>query len=240
MTVKERIKQFEKENAPFTLYEHDNGRYSLGLRFSFFTGRYENYGQEAFNDYALQAGEPVKDGQFFTHGNGYEWEDVFCKAFEQDERLLQIDMDSEAGSFFCVADDLSLLEEFGSRFRAMCEDKEGFSRLVCQALAEAEQESIFHQENQTIKWHIDGASRWSMEIITPEYHLHLAEGQGVDLLKGRNITATDSISGEAVEVNAKDLLRYRVTESEYDRENDSLTLKAEPVQSEDLTASMTM
>ena len=69
MTVKERIKRFEKENAPFTLYEHDNGRYSLGLRFTFFEGKYENYGQEAFNDYALQAGDPVKDGRFYTHGN---------------------------------------------------------------------------------------------------------------------------------------------------------------------------
>ena len=240
MTVKERIERFEKENAPFTLYEHDNGRYSLGLRFSFFEGKYENYGQEAFNDYAIQVGEPVKDGVFYTHGNGYEWDAVFKKAFESDERIVLIDMDSEAGSFFCVADDLSLLEEFGSRFRAMCEDKEGFSKLVCQALAEAEQESIFHQENKTVKWCIDGVSRFSMEIITPEHHLHLAEGQGVDLLKGRNITATDSISGETVTVNAKDLLRYRVTDFDEDYENSHFTITAEPVQSEDITATITM
>lgn len=240
MTVKERIRRFEKENTPFTLYEHDNGRYSLGLRFTFFEGKYENYGQEAFNDYALQAGDPVKDGRFYTHGNGYEWEDVFRKAFEQDERLMQIDFDSEAGSFFCNADDLSLLEEFGSRFRAMCEDKEGFSKLVCQALAEAEQEDEFHHANKTVKWHIAADTRSAMEIITPQHHLHIAAGQGVDLWKGKNFTAIDSISGETVEVNAKDLLRYHVTEGEYDRENSSLILKAEPVQSEDLTASMTM
>lgn len=240
MTVKERIKQFEEENAPFTLYEHDNGRYSLGLRFTFFEGKYENYGQEAFNDYALQVGDPVKDGRFYTHGNGYEWDTVFKKAFENDERIALIDMDSEAGSFFCKADDLSLLEEFGSRFRAMCEDKEGFSKLVCQALAEAEQESVFHQENRTVKWCIDGASRFSMEIITSEHHLHLTEGQGVDLLKGRNITATDSINGETVEVNAKELLRYRVTEFDEDSENRHFRITAEPVQSEDITASLTM
>ena len=153
---------------------------------------------------------------------------------------MQIDMDSEAGSFFCVADDLSLLEEFGSRFRAMCEDKDGFAKLVCQALAEAEQEAAFHQDNKTVKWYIDGSSRWEMEIITSEHHLHLAEGQGVDLCRGRNITATDSISGEAVEVNAKELLRYRVTDFDEDYENHRFTLNAEPVQSEELTASMTM
>ena len=240
MTVSERIRRFEKENAPFTLYEHDDGKYSLGLRFSFFFGEYEDYGQEAFNQYALQIGEPVKKDGFYTHGNGYEWDAVFLKAFEDDERIMQIDTDSEAGSFFCVSDDLSLLEEFGSRFRTMCEDKDGFSKLVCQALAEAEQESAFHQENKTVKWYLNGSSLWEIEIITPEQNLHIEAGKGRDLCRGRNITATDSISGETVEVNAKDLLCYRVTDFDEDYENRHFTLTAEPIQSEDLTTAITM
>ena len=79
-----------------------NGSFSLGLPFTFLEGRYQNYGQDAFNRYAIERGDPVKNGGLYTHGSGYEWETVFQKAFEQDENLQRIDFDSEAGAFFLL------------------------------------------------------------------------------------------------------------------------------------------
>lgn len=73
----------------------------------------------------------------YTHGSGYEWEDVFKKAFETDENIGKIGFDCEASGFFCYAEDLSLLEEFGRRFRALCMDTKNFESLVCSALQEA-------------------------------------------------------------------------------------------------------
>lgn len=52
--------------------------------------------------------------------------------------------------------------------------------------------------------------------------------------------AADSVSGNIVEVNAKELLRYHVTECQEDFENHHLILKAEPVQSESLTNTLSM
>lgn len=240
MTNEERIKRFEEQNLPFMLYDHKDGGFSLGLPFTFLEGKYKNYGQEAFNRYAIERGDPVKNGGLYTHGSGYEWETVFQKAFEQDEKLQCIDFDSEAGAFYCYADDLSLLEDFGRRFRAICEDQENFASLVCEALAEAEQEKEYHSGNNTVKYNIECRTRWSMEIITPEQHLRIEKDQGEELWKGRNITAADDISGNTVKVNAKDLLRYHVTECQEDFENHHLILKAEPVQSESLTNTLSM
>ena len=240
MTNEERIKQFEQQNPPFMLYDHKNGSFSLGLPFTFLEGRYQNYGQDAFNRYAIERGDPVKNGGLYTHGSGYEWETVIQKAFEQDENLQRIDFDSEAGAFFCYADDLSLLEDFGRRFRDICEDQETFASLVCQTLAEAEQEKEYHSGNNTVKYNIECRTRWSMEIITPEQHLRIEKGQGEEFWKGRNIMAADSVSGNIVEVNAKELLRYHVTECQEDFENHHLILKAEPVQSESLTNTLSM
>ena len=92
---------------------------------------------EAFNRYAERNGEPVMENGLYTHGSGYEWEDVFKKAFEMDENIGKIGFDCEASGFFCYAEDLTLLEELGRRFRALCMDTKSFESLVCSALQEA-------------------------------------------------------------------------------------------------------
>lgn len=69
---------------------------------SFLGAEYKDFGQEAFNQYAIRAGEPVMDGRFYTHGDGYEWQYVFEKAFEGEENLKQIIFDCEAGGFFIL------------------------------------------------------------------------------------------------------------------------------------------
>lgn len=79
-----------------------------------------------------------------------------------------------------------------------------------------------------------------MEIITPKQHLQIEAGQGVALWEGRNITALDMDCGNVVEVNAKELLRYHVTECKEDSDKLHLCMKAEPVQEEGFTESMSM
>lgn len=240
MTVEERILQFGEKNPPFYLCDHDNGKYSLCLPLSFFSGPFENYGQEAFNRYALSVGDPVKSNGFYTHGSGYEWEAVFRKVFEQEPGLQEIDFDCEAGGFFCYCNDLKLLEDFGARFRAVCEDHTQFPDVVQEALSEAEQQAEYDQKHRTVKWCINGASRSSMEIVTPDQHLYIVAGQGRNLLKGKNITVFDSISGRPVEVNSRDLLKYHVTKIDDDFERGHIYMEAESPQSEDMAFSMTM
>ena len=137
MDIKNRIEAFNRDNAPFYLVDHDSGEFSLCLALSFVPQEYRDFGQEAFNRYAERNGEPVMENGLYTHGSGYEWEDVFKKAFETDENIGKIGFDCEASGFFCYAEDLSLLEEFGRRFRALCMDTKNFESLVCSALQEA-------------------------------------------------------------------------------------------------------
>lgn len=137
MDIKQRINRFNTENRPFYIVDHENGRYSLCLAFSFLEGEYKGFGQDAFNRYALGNNEPVTDKTgLFTHGSGYEWQEVFEKAFEDDPGIGRIQCDCEAGAFFCYAESLSLLEDFGVRFRGICMDREKFAGLVSTALKE--------------------------------------------------------------------------------------------------------
>ena len=134
MTVQERIQQFREKNAPFYICDHENGKYSLCLPLDFLSGDYEDFGQEAFNRYAAEIGEPAIKNNRYTHGDGHEWGAVFKKAFENDSHLNQIKLDCEMGGFFCYTNNLTLLEDFGSRFRELCMDKEKFYELVKNAL----------------------------------------------------------------------------------------------------------
>lgn len=138
MDIKQRINRFNTENRPFYIVDHENSRYSLCLAFSFLEGEYKGFGQDAFNRYALGNNEPVTDKTgLFTHGSGYEWQEVFVKAFEDNPGIGRIQCDCEAGAFFCYAESLSLLEDFGARLRAICMDREKFAGLVSTALKEA-------------------------------------------------------------------------------------------------------
>lgn len=139
MDVRQQIKKFDEENKPFYMVDHENGVYSLCLPLSFLGAEYKDFGQEAFNQYAIRAGEPVMDGRFYTHGDGYEWQYVFEKAFEGEENLKQIIFDCEAGGFFCYSRDFEILAEYGRRFREMCMKKQEFTELVCSALSEDRQ-----------------------------------------------------------------------------------------------------
>ena len=113
MNITQRIHQFNRANEPMHIVDHENGEYSLCLPLDFLTEPYRDFGQEAFNQYAEQNGDPVKVNGLYTHGSGYEWETVFKKAFEKDDNLNKISFDCETGGFFCYSEDLSVLESFG-------------------------------------------------------------------------------------------------------------------------------
>ena len=149
MDIRQRISRFNRENRPFYIVDHDSGRYSLCLALSFLPKEYEHFGQEAFNRYAAEIGEPaVIDGRGFTYGSGYEWEHVFAKAFEGDPDSGRIEYDCEAGGFFCYSDSLPLLENFGARFRAVCMDGEKFAQLVSTALKEVSEKDEQEAERE--------------------------------------------------------------------------------------------
>ena len=139
MDISQQIKKFDAENKPFYMVDHGDGEYSLCLPLSSLKGEYNDFGQEAFNQYAIRAGEPITDGRFYTHGDGYEWEYVFAKAFEGEENLKKISFDCEAGGFFCYSRDFDVLAEYGRRFREICMNEQEFTELVCSALSEDRQ-----------------------------------------------------------------------------------------------------
>ena len=134
MDIKQQIEKFDAENKPFYMVDHEDGVYSLCIPLSFLNEEYRDFGQEAFNQYAIRAGEPVTDGRFYTHGDGHEWKYVFEKAFEGEENLKQITFDCEAGGFFCYSRDFDVLAEYGRRFREICMKEKEFTELVCSAL----------------------------------------------------------------------------------------------------------
>ena len=128
MNIKQQIREFGASCKPFYLVDHDNGSFSLCLAFSFLDN---DYGQEAFNAYSREMGEPEKDNLgFYSHGNGYEWEAAFKEAFKNDPNLRKIKFDCEAGGFFCYSDDLAVLKDFGQRFKALVDDTEAFTKVV--------------------------------------------------------------------------------------------------------------
>ena len=148
MDIKQRIKKFNTEEKPFYLVDLEDGTYGLCLLLSSLKGEYTDFGQEAFNCYAIQAGESITDGIFYTHGDGYEWEIVFAKAFEKEENLRRIIFDCEATGFFCSSDVFDVIEEYGKRFRQICLNEQEFSQLVCEALTESR---LLEEERKTIE-----------------------------------------------------------------------------------------
>jgi len=147
-TAQERIEAFDRSNTPFYLVDYEDGKYGLILPLTFLKPPFPDYGQYAFDAYAESMGEePWKEGMF-AYGSGYDWEHVFKKAFADDPLLQEVRFDSEAGSFCCRSENLSALEQLGSRFKALCENKQVFGKLVSEALAEAEQA----QQMRQLQW----------------------------------------------------------------------------------------
>lgn len=186
MTIKEQINAFNKENAPFYVVSHDNGNFSLCLAFSFLKDDMENYGQEAFNAYAREIGEPVVDKQgFYTHGSGYEWDAAFKEAFKDDTNIDKIHFDSESGAFFCDCTDLSILMDFGTRFKSIVEDTEKFTQVVSDGIkADKLRQEAYEAVQYKIKGRLMDYSDWTFMVRTAQGDIRLTPGDIRDLLEG--------------------------------------------------------
>lgn len=183
------------------------------FKFTFFEGEHKNFGQEAFDRYALEIGDPVMDGGMFTHGTGYEWQAVFEKAFEGDPESGSIDYDCEVGGFFCYAKSLSVLEDLGARFRAVCMDEEKFTELVSTALKEREEKERQDEEmRHTLRGVFAERPQNIIDVMTPDGFLQLTADQRQQLLSGELKTV---IIGD-LEVDAEYLLDQKIANVNYD------------------------
>lgn len=208
MNNEQRIKAFNDQNSPFYIVDHEDGEFSLCFPLSYVPEKYEGFGQEAFNQYALQIGDPIMERGFYTHGDEYEWEEVFKKAFENDSNIGKIEFDCEASGFFCYTDDLSLLEDFGSRFRTICMDKEGFTDLVCVALKEA---AIRQAEEDALKNTLRGFfMEWpdsDAEIRAPDGDIRITAEKGQQLVAG----TVESVIVNDSAISAEDFQNQEIT-----------------------------
>ncbi len=68
-TNEERIRDFNQDNAPFSIMDFENGGFGLGISFTFLKPPYTTYGQSAFSAYAVRSGlSPVHDAHFAGTG----------------------------------------------------------------------------------------------------------------------------------------------------------------------------
>jgi hypothetical protein len=151
----EKIKEINAKIEPFYISRYDNGDFWLILPFTFLEGEYKNYRQEAFNKYAEANGEPVEADGLFTHGNGYEWEYIFKKAFKGVDGIENIDFDCEAGGFYAYSSDLSLMQRLAVEFKELCDDEPRFNELVSRALAEKDKEEAWTYEEDDDELELD-------------------------------------------------------------------------------------
>lgn len=220
MDTKQRIDKFNRETPPFYIVAHDDGQFSLCLPLDLLSDDYYPYCQDAFDAYAVEIGEPAysKNG-LRTHGNGYEWEAAFRQAFRDDPNLKKILFDCEAGGFFCYADDLSLIEYFGSRFREICEDTETFTEIVSNGIKnmeawQAEQEKLM----KTVRGMLMSRPDATFDIMTPDGSIRLTSEDGKALLDGDR----QSIRIGGVTYAAHELLAQEITGMQADLFDQSL------------------
>lgn len=138
MTKAQKIEAFNERNEPFYLVDHGD-KVSLCCVFHPTPDSQFSLGQEAFNRYTERIGDPVTDKYgMYTHGNGYEWEAVFRKAFEHDPNIGKVAYDCEAGGFFCYGESVDMMADFGQRFLRIMNDTDSLTELLCQAVPEEE------------------------------------------------------------------------------------------------------
>ncbi len=209
MNTEARIQAFNDANRPFYIVAHDDGKFSLCLPLDFLGEDYDLYCQSAFDAYAAEIGDPpLTEHGRRTHGNGYEWEAAFRQAFEKDPNLEKIFFDCEAGGFFCTAGNLELLEDYGSRFKEICEDAEKFTSIVSQGIRnmeawEKEQEQLM----RTVRGRLMCRPGTTYEIRTPDGNIRRTPEDTQKLIDGEMplIKIGDTIFA------SQDLLEQEVT-----------------------------
>ncbi len=235
MNTKQKIEAFNKESAPFYIADLDNGKFSLCLPLDMLGDEYYPYCQDAFDAYAAEIGEPAySQNGLKTHGNGYEWEAAFREAFKDDPNIGRILFDCETGGFFCDADDLSLIEDFGRRFKAICEDTERFTPIVSEGVKKAEawaseQERLI----KTVRGQFMNHPSATFDIMTPDGNVRITPEDSKALLDGER----QSVTIDGVIYASYELLDQEITDMQTDLFDQSLIrMKTEePEETMDLT-----
>ena len=175
METTRRLNEFNIVNRPFYIVDHDDGTYTLCLPLDLLNGQYADYSQTAFDNYAKSIGEPTTTPiGLKTHGNGYEWEAAFRQAFRNDPNIGRVLFDCKAGGFFCSCDDLDILEDFGIRFKYVCEDTNLFTEVITEGIQfqeawEKEQEQLM----KTVRGQLIKHPSAVFEIKTPDGDIRL-------------------------------------------------------------------
>ena len=204
-----RINEFNRENRPFYIVDHDDGTFSLCLPFNLLTGQYENYGQSAFDRYAESIGEPICNSRGLkTHGDGYEWGAAFRQAFRNDPDIGRVIFDCEAGGFFCSCDDLDILEDFGIRFKELCEDTDHFVDIIAEGIPNHEAwEKAQEKLMKTVKGQLMRNPSAVFEIKTPDGDIRLSPNTIKMLLTGEmNTVIIDDCHYAAYELLDQEVL----------------------------------
>lgn len=226
MDIKQRIDVFNKENAPFYIVDLNDGKFSLCLPLDLLGDEYYPYCQDAFDAYAKEIGEPAysKNG-LKTHGNGYEWEAAFRQAFADDPNISRILFDCEMGGFFCDASDLSLIEDFGRRFKEICEDTERFTSIVSEGIKNAEARAAEQEQLvRTVRGQLMQHPSAVFEIMTPDGNIRITPEDSKALLDG----GKQSVTIDGTIFASYELLDQEVTDMQTDLFDQSLVrLKTE-------------
>lgn len=214
MQIIERIEAFNKENKPFYIVNHSDGKFSLCLPLDMLPEEYYPYCQEAFDAYAEEIGVSkfqLSGGHRF--GDGYDWQAAFSQAFAGDPNLEKISFDCEASGFFCICHDLAILEQYGTKFREICTDTARFIPIVSQGIQRMEQQ-MKEQERlmKTVRGQLMENPKAVFHIMTPDGPVTLHPADIKDLLDGTRIT----IDIEGVHYAAFELLDQEVTASQVD------------------------
>ena len=208
------IERFNQENAPFYLVNHGDNSVSLCLELSFLSDEYMDFGQYAFNAYAKEIGDPITQNGLYTHGNGYEWEAVFQKAFEDDPVLASISFDSEAGGFFCNGKDVDAMVSLGTRFRQLVLEPERFKTIVPTALRERAAQEAYEKEMQrTVGGFLELHPTATVDLLMDEGHIRISPERVKELKQCQQIQIYDG-TGNCVTLPASYVLNQEIAYSQ--------------------------
>lgn len=213
MNCKDKIKEFNKDNKPFYIVDHDDGTFSLCLPLDLLEEGFRDYRQEAFDAFAAENGEPLVKGHFKTYGSGYDWQSAFQEAFKDDPNIGQVFYDCEAGGFFCYCSDLTVITDFGKRFKSICENYGQFAPIVSRGIRNARmREEAEEKLMQTLKGHLMRNPNATFEVRTPLGSICITPDISKKLLNG----LTEFIDIEGTPYSSSELLNQSVISRQTD------------------------
>lgn len=185
MNFKDKIKEFNKDNKPFYIVDHDDGTFSLCLPLDLLDEAFRDYCQDAFDAFAAENGQPAVNGYFKTYGSGYDWQAAFQEAFKDDPDIGRVFYDCEAGGFFCYCNDLNIISDLGRRFKSICENYKEFAPIVSAGIRNARiREDAEEKLMKTVKGLLMRNPNAVFEIMTPSGNINITPDVSKGLLDG--------------------------------------------------------